>query len=64
MTTLPSSLLRYLPGPESLPLAAPRVSGKMRRKARRVPMAGSGSSEGKAETRRCVSSRSEHVGQV
>lgn len=64
ITTLPSSLLRYLPGPESLALAAARVSGKIKRKDRRVPMAGSGSSEGSAETRRWASSRSEHVGQV
>ena len=60
-TTLPSSLDRYRPGPGRV---ASRVSGKMRRKARRVPMAGAGRSEGRAVRRRWVSSRRVQVGQV
>lgn len=75
MMTLPSSLLRYRPGgtlplsaprppPPDMAIAAPLVSGNMRRNERRVPMAGEGRSEGRAVTSKCVSSRKVHDGQV
>jgi hypothetical protein len=53
----------YRPGPEELGPEL-RVSGKMRRNERRVPIAGSGSKEGRADVRRWESSRSVHDGQV
>jgi hypothetical protein len=40
------------------------VSGKMRRNERRVPIAGSGSKEGRVDVSRWESSRSVHDGQV
>ncbi len=63
-TTLPSSFDRYRPGWAGPARAGSRVSGKMRRKDRRVPMAGEGTIEGSAETSRWVSSRRVQVGQV
>ena len=56
--TLPRSLVMNRPGPEAE--AVLRGSGNMCLKARRVPIAGSGRREGRAEVSRWESSRRVH----